>query len=158
MLVGRYQDMFFRAALSIVRQKEEAEDIVQEAFTNIYLHGGKFEKQAHASFKSWAYRIVINTAISHYRKLKRIRASQTPLDPEIYANLPGPENFREHQEQKIFTEELLLGLPEELRTIVKAHYLDGKSYKEIVAYENIPLSTLKMRLFRAKKILKSFIL
>jgi RNA polymerase sigma factor (sigma-70 family) len=157
LLIDRYQGAFYRAAYSIVRQKEEAEDIVQEAFTNIYVHGGSYKKQAHASFKSWAYRIVINTAISHYRKLKRLYERSAPLDPEIYNNLPEPNDFAKDTETRIFADELLRELPDDLRRIVEAHYLEGKPYKLIAAEERVPLSTLKMRLFRAKKLLRQFI-
>ena len=156
-LIDRYQEAFFRAAFSVVRQKEEAEDILQEAFTSIYLNGGKFKKQEHASFKSWGYRIVINTAISHYRKLKRVYERSAPLDPEIYENLAGSEDIAKDSETRMFAEELLGELPDDLRRIVEAHYLQGKPYKTIAADEHVPLSTLKMRLFRAKKILKQFI-
>jgi len=157
LLIDRYQEAFFRAAYSVVRQKEEAEDILQEAFTSIYLNGGKFKKQEHASFKSWGYRIVINSAISHYRKLKRVYERSAPLDPEIYENLAGSEDIAKDSETRMFAEELLGELPDDLRRIVEAHYLQGKPYKAIAADEQVPLSTLKMRLFRAKKILKQFI-
>ena len=56
MIVDKYQDAFFRAAVRVVKQKEEAEDIVQEAFTKIYMNAPKFQKQEGASFKSWAIR------------------------------------------------------------------------------------------------------
>lgn len=156
-LIDRYQNAFFRAAYSVVHQKEEAEDIVQEAFTNMYLHAGSFEKQAHASFKSWAYRVVINTAISHYRKIKRAYERSVPLDPEIYENLAGTENFAFNSEQRILADELLNQLPDNLRRIVEAHYMNGKPYKAIAEEEGLPLSTLKMRLFRAKRLLKQYI-
>lgn len=157
LLVDRHQEAFFRAAYSIVRQKEETEDILQEAFTSMYIHGGKFQKQEHASFKSWAYRIVINTAISHYRKLKRVYERSAPLDPEIYENLAGPIDIAKDSENRIFADELLKELPDDLRRIVEAHYLEGQPYKAIAKAEGVPLSTLKMRLFRAKKVLKQFI-
>jgi RNA polymerase sigma-70 factor (ECF subfamily) len=157
LLVDRYQEPLLRAAFGIVRQKEEAEDIVQESLTKIYLHTGKFQKQENASFKSWAYRIVINNAISHYRKVKRIREHQTPLDPEIYENLPGKENFQERTEAKILADQLLASVPEDLRRAIELYYMEGKSYKIIAEEEGIPLSTLKMRLFRAKKLIKNFI-
>lgn len=156
-LIDRYQEAFFRAAYSVVRQKEETEDILQEAFTSIYINGGKFQKQENASFKSWAYRIVINTAISHYRKLKRVYERSAPLDQEIYENLAGTEDIAKDSETRMFTEELLGELPDDLRRIMEAHYLEGKPYKVIASEERLPLSTLKMRLFRAKKILKELI-
>ncbi|PJE64168.1 MAG: hypothetical protein COU90_03635 [Candidatus Ryanbacteria bacterium CG10_big_fil_rev_8_21_14_0_10_43_42] len=156
-IIDRYQEAFMRASYSIVRQKEEAEDIVQEAFTKIYLHAGSFKKQEGASFKSWAYRIVINAAISRYRKLKRIRENQAPLDPEIYNNLPGKEHSLGNAENRLFTKELLEQLPDDMRRLVEGHYLEGKPYQILASEERLPLSTIKMRLFRAKKQLKQFI-
>ena len=156
-LVDRYQEPLLRAAFGIVRQKEEAEDIVQESFTKIYFHAGNFEKQEQASFKSWAYRIVINNAISHYRKIKRTRERQVPLDPEIYENLAGKENFQDTQDSRILATQLLETIPADLRHAVEMYYLEGKPYKVIAAEENLPLSTLKMRLFRAKRLLKGLI-
>ena len=70
-LVRKYEEPFMRKALSIVRVREEAEDVVQEAFARIYLNAAKFKKQEGASFSSWGYRILINTALTHYQKQKR---------------------------------------------------------------------------------------
>src|SRR3990167_8814815 len=70
-LLDRYQKLFLRKASSIILSKVDAEDIVQETFTKIYLNAGKFKKQEGASFKSWGYRILINTALTHYAKRKR---------------------------------------------------------------------------------------
>lgn len=156
-LVDRYQGSLFRAAFSVVRQKEEAEDIVQEAFTKIYLHAKSFKKQEGASFKSWAHRIAINSAISRYRKLKRIRERETTLDTEFYENLAGEENLVVSQDAKMTAAKLLERLPPDLKSVVSKYYFEDKSYDTIAAEESIPLSTLKMRLFRAKKLLKSFL-
>src|SRR3989344_2945645 len=71
LLVDRYQVPFLRKAQLIVRSQEEAEDVVQEAFTKIYLHAGKFQKLPGIEFKSWAWRILVNTALTHYRKIRR---------------------------------------------------------------------------------------
>ena len=70
-LIDRYQTAFLRKAIGIVRSREEAEDITQEAFTKIYLNAGKFQKLPGIEFKSWAWRILVNTALTHYRKLKK---------------------------------------------------------------------------------------
>src|SRR3989344_3093502 len=85
LLVRKYEEPFLRKALSIVRAQEEAEDVVQEAFTKIYLNAAKFKKQEGASFSSWGYRILINTALTHYQKQKRDRTSHAELDEEIWA-------------------------------------------------------------------------
>src|SRR3989338_5828825 len=81
-LVERYQSPLFRAAFKIVKSREEAEDIVQESFVKIYKNADKFEKLEGIEFKSWAYKVTINTAITHYRKLKR--GEFLSEDPSIY--------------------------------------------------------------------------
>src|SRR3989344_7914997 len=68
LLVRKYEAPFMRKALSIVRGHEEAQDVVQEAFTKIYLNAEKFQKQEAAPFSSWGYKILINTALPHYAK------------------------------------------------------------------------------------------
>lgn len=156
-LVDRYQEKLFRLAFSIVRQKEEAEDIVQEAFMKIYLHANRFKKQEGASFKSWAYRIAFNNSISHYRKLKRTRERETVLEPEMYENLPGESRIVAETDARITALKLLDKLPKELRRVMKMYYFEDKSYSTIALEEGIPLSTLKMRLFRAKKLLKNMV-
>ena len=71
LLVEKYHEPLMRAAWRVVRGREEAEDIVQEAFVKMYKNAHKFEKYEGIEFKSWAYKVTINTAITHYRKLKR---------------------------------------------------------------------------------------
>src|SRR3989344_360483 len=79
-IIDRYQAAFIGKAQGIVRSQEEAEDITQEAFTKIYLYAGKFQKLPGIEFKSWAWRILVNTALTHYRKLKRSFGDVTYLD------------------------------------------------------------------------------
>src|SRR3989338_6258284 len=71
LLVRAYEEPFLRKAMSIVREREEAEDIVQEAFTKIYLNAKKFKVVEGAKFSSWGSRILINPALTHYAKRKR---------------------------------------------------------------------------------------
>src|SRR3989344_334384 len=84
-IVDRYQQAFVGKARNIVRSQEEAEDIAQETFTKIYLNAGKFEKLPGIEFKSWAWRILVNTALTHYRKLKKSFGDVGYLD-EILVN------------------------------------------------------------------------
>src|SRR3989338_4308050 len=69
-LMVRYEQAFLRKAKSIVYQEEDAEDVVQDAFTKIYFNAGKFKKRPGIEFKSWAYKILVNTAINKYHNLK----------------------------------------------------------------------------------------
>ena len=87
-LIDRYQEAFLRKAGSVIRNKEDAEDIVQETFTKIYLYAAKFQVQEGASFKSWGYKILMNTSFTHYKKRKRHLGATADLDPEFYEAFP----------------------------------------------------------------------
>ena len=71
LLVRKYEEPFLRKAQSIIRDPHEAEDIVQEAFTKIYLNANRFKVVEGAQFSSWGYRILINTALTHYARKKK---------------------------------------------------------------------------------------
>jgi len=154
-LVEKYHDPLLRAAWRVVHGREEAEDVVQETFVKIYKNAHKFEKYEGIEFKSWAYKVTINTAITHYRKLKR--GEFLSEDPSIYE-----EAGQELADSRIFSKTdardavatTMQQLPDHLRTVLQSYYMDDKSYRTIAAEEGISISTLKMRLFRAKKMFK----
>ena len=154
-LVEKYHEPLMRAAWRVVRGREEAEDIVQEAFVKMYKNAHKFEKYEGIEFKSWAYKITINTAITHYRKLKR--GEFLSEDPSIYQEAGGElADSRIHT--KADAETAVSGtmrqMPDHLRSVLESYYMEDKSYRTIADEEGISISTLKMRLFRAKKMFK----
>lgn len=159
-LVDRYREAFIRKALGILRQREEAEDIVQETFVKIYFNGKKFTKYDGIEFKSWAYKILMNTAISRYRKIsKKWQAeSADPLDLEtaIERNF-STEDLVLEGENKSMVADLISRLPRPLARLVSLYYIEDKPYKEIAKQEGITIAALKMKLFRAKKLLKNSI-
>lgn len=156
-LVDRYQETFVRKALGILRQQEEAEDIVQETFVKIYWNGKKFKKMEGVEFKSWAYKILVNTAISRYRKISKKWQTESldPLDLELASekNL-STENIVLESENRSVTAELISRLPKPLARLVSLYYIEDKSYKQIAERESLTIPALKMKLFRAKKILR----
>ncbi len=159
-LVDRYQEAFIRKALGILKSQEEAEDIVQETFVKIYFYGKKFKKVEGVEFKSWAYKILVNTAISRYRKISKKWQAESldPLDLELASekNL-STENIVIESENKSLTAELISHLPKPLARLISLYYIEDKSYKEIAEKESITIPALKMKLFRAKKMLKDLV-
>lgn len=155
MLVDKYQEPLIRAALRVVRNREEAEDIVQEAFIKMYKNAEKFRKMEGIEFKSWAYKVTINTAITHYRKLKR--GEFLAEDPAIFQE-PDVEmadvRVAHRADAKAAVASIFEKLPGHLRAVLHSYYIEDKSYKTIAAEQKISIPTLKMRLFRAKKIFK----
>ncbi|HEY4494938.1 MAG: hypothetical protein A3I24_01630 [Candidatus Harrisonbacteria bacterium RIFCSPLOWO2_02_FULL_41_13b] len=159
-LVDRYEEAFIRKAVGILRNQEEAEDIVQETFVKIYLHGKKFKKMEGIEFKSWAYKILVNTAISRYRKIsKKWQAeSADPLDLELASEKHlSTEDIVLESETKSITADLISRLPKPLARLVSLYYIEDKPYKEIAEKESLTIPALKMKLFRAKKILKDLV-
>jgi RNA polymerase sigma factor (sigma-70 family) len=155
LLVERYRSPLMRAALRVIKSPEEAEDIVQEALVKIYKNAHQFQKVEGIEFKSWAYKVTINTAITHYRKLKR--GEFLSEDPSIFEK-PSEEQFDAHLHEQADAKTMIAGtlekVPEHLRSVLKAYYFEDKSYQTIAQEHDISIPTLKMRLFRAKRIFK----
>ena len=155
MLTERYQEPLMRAALRVVRNHEEAEDIVQEAFVKMYRNAEKFQKLDGIEFKSWAYKVTINTAITHYRKLKR--GEFAVEDPGVFQE-PGGEfmdtRISFSADAKAAVARLLEKIPPHLGSVLRRYYLEDKSYQTIAKEEQISIPTLKMRLFRAKRLFR----
>jgi len=158
-LVDRYQSPFLRAAFNIVNQREEAEDVVQESFTKIYLNAFKFKETEGASFKSWAYKIVINTSLTHYKKLKRTREMVDYINPLSYNDIPDTSSGDRSliSDREMLISKVLGEIPEHLRDSLKKYYLEDKSQKTIADEENVSVATIKMRLFRARKSFKKML-
>lgn len=154
-LVDKYQAAFLRKAMTVVRRPEEAEDIVQETFVKIYRYGHKFEKKPGVEFKSWAYKILMNTAFTRYQDLKKKLNQEEYLDPLVHHEMPSGADGRDLagiSDAKEAVKNTINLMPEHLARVLKLYYLEDKSYKDICKVENINLTTLKMRLFRAKRL------
>ena len=158
-LIDKYQLPFLRKALGIVHSKEEAEDITQETFTKIYLNAKKFKKQPGVEFKSWAWRILVNTSLTHYRKQKKTFGDVGYLD-ELLANdeegeaLFAMEDTLDKDERIEGVREAIGKMPGEASELLRAHYVDDRPYAEIAKKHRITVGALKMKLFRARKVLK----
>lgn len=150
-IVRKYEEAFLRKAKSIIRDDEEATDIVQEAFTKIYLNAGKFQKQEGAQFSSWAYRIVINTALTHYAKRKKERGATVELDEEIWALIPD-KNLRQFEKKELtdLVASVLNRMPEAFARVLSGFLLEGKSQEEMAAEEDVTVGAMKTRVHRAK--------
>lgn len=152
LLVRKYEAPFLRKAESIVHSREEAEDIVQEAFTKIYLNAAKFRKQEGATFSSWGYRILINTALTHYAKRKKEGLSRADLDEEIWALLPD-KNLRQFEKKEVMDEvaSVLSRMPAPFARALSAFFIDGKTQEEMARAEGVSVGAIKTRVHRAKQ-------
>ncbi len=150
-LVDRYQEAFLRKAESIIHSREEAEDIVQETFTKIYFNARRFKTVEGATFKSWGYKILVNTTFTHYQKLKKKGGSLIELDPEFYETLPDPANHREEDVMRDYVASFLSKMPTQLARPLRLHFLEEYSQKEIADMDNTTVSAVKTKIYRAKR-------
>lgn len=151
-LVRKYEEPFLRKALGIVHDEREAEDIVQETFVKIYMNAAKFKVQEGAQFSSWAYRILINTALTHYSKRKRDGAHTVELDEEIWQLIPD-KNLRQFEKKELMDEvaSVLSRMPPLFAQALTAFFIEGKPQEVIAREEGVSVGAIKTRVHRAKR-------
>ncbi len=151
LLVRKYEEPFHRRAMNIIKDAHEAEDIVQEAFTKIYLNAKKFKVVEGAQFSSWAYRIVINTALTHYAKRKRRGGAEFGLDEEIWALIPD-KNLRQFEKKELtdLIASVLTRMPSPMARALSLFFIEGKTQEEIAKTEGLSVGAVKTRVHRAK--------
>lgn len=149
-LVERYQEPFLRKARGIIRNPLDAEEVVQDAFTKIYVYADKYEPQSGAKFSSWAYRILMNTAFTRYQKLIKEGQRFTAIDPEFEQFIGEMKEHAGFEEKRDGIERILDRLPEHLSYVLRLHYLDRWSQEDIATETGENVGTIKARIHRAK--------
>ena len=155
-IVGRYERAFVRKALSILGNEDDAYDVVQETFVRIYAAASRYEEQAGASFKSWAYTILVNQCYTAYAKAKKRRTVSFEQEPELLEVIPDEAVAQEHESKltREYVLRLVSKLPELLRRAVTLHFLEGKPQKEVAELEGVSNNVIRARIHRAKKELR----
>jgi RNA polymerase sigma-70 factor (ECF subfamily) len=157
-IFGRRTDALYRAAFSILRNKEDAEDAVQEALCKAYTSLGSF--QGRSSFSTWVTRIVINEALmARRRKSARPEASLDEIldsRPErlslgVADARPTPEKACAMNEDNMLIEEHVRQLPSLLRTAFRLRATYGLTIRESSNALGIRVSAYKARVSRARQ-------
>ncbi|MGQ9730906.1 MAG: sigma-70 family RNA polymerase sigma factor [Candidatus Zipacnadales bacterium] len=152
----------FNAALRMTRDREDAEDLTQETLAKAYAAFHQFRPGT--NFKAWIYRVLVNTYINHYRRERR--APQMKSWEELAVD--GDADYaREDPSRLSCPEEAVLArvpdeevqpaleaLPDEFRIAVLLSDVDDFTYKEIAEILDIPLGTVRSRIFRGRRLLR----
>jgi RNA polymerase sigma factor (sigma-70 family) len=137
-------------ALSLTSDKDRANDLLQETFLKALTYQDKFA--ADTNFKAWVYTIMKNTFINDYRKAAKSRNSFNGSNSEFHLKIakdklyPSPDSFYSSNE----IEKSISALEDEYR-IPFQMFLDGYKYKEIADKLELPLGTVKSRIFFTRK-------
>ena len=160
LLMRRYNERIYRAARAIVRDEQEAEDVMQQAYINAFTHLRQFNGAAR--FSTWLTRIAINESLARVRRRGRYETFDDELsnvEPFMSRNVP------ENPERQAFTGELrgllewaIDTLPDGMREVFVLREVEGLSTSEVAEALDVSEDVVKTRLSRARAALRSVLL
>ena len=155
-LVDEWQDMVYNTALGIVQNADDADDIAQEVFIQVYQSVSSFKGES--KFSTWLYRITVSKALDHEKKKKRKKRfgfvqglfgghEEDQLHPVDF-NHPGVELEKKERANELFN--ALKEIPDKQRIAFTLHKLEGQSYLEVAEIMNTTLYAVESMMSRAK--------
>ena len=161
-IVDEYQRRLYGFALRMTGNREDAEEIVQDAFVRAYRALGKMSPQQRAELRlqPWLYTITLNVTRNRLRSKKPTSVALDALaDPDalLRESLEGPaqpEAIVERDADMALVEHALLQLPMHLRAAATLRFIEGRSHPEIAEILNQPIGTVKSHVHRAVRILR----
>lgn len=158
-LYNQYKVLVYNVALHYVQNIEDAEEITQDVFVQVYQSIEKF--QNNSTFKTWIYRITINKSldfIKHKKSKKRFfifgLRSDSETELQNTSNFEHPGIAMENQEDAAILFKVINELTENQRTAFILSKLDGLSNPEIATIMDVSISSVESLVFRAKTTLK----
>ena len=161
----QYVDQLYSAAMRMTRNPQDAEDLVQEAYTKAYSAFHQYKPGT--NLKAWLYRILTNTYINIYRKKQRQPQQANTDTVEDWQMAQAAEHtstgLRSAEAEALDhlpdndVKEALQQIPEEFRLAVYFSDVEGFAYKEIAEILNIPIGTVMSRLHRGRKLLRGLL-
>lgn len=150
LLVGRHMRRAFAIAYRLLGQREDAEDLVQDAFVAALERIDSFETGR--SFAPWLARIVVNRGLNA-RKARALRAAE-PLPEQVAAVSAQPDRAAERSELQQRLRQVLAALPERQRIAVELFELEGFSGAEVAEIMGLPAGTVRWHLHEGRKALR----
>lgn len=163
-LVARYEKPIFNYVYGMVRHRQDAEDLTQEAFVKAFF-ALKTYKDAF-EFSTWMYRIARNVCLDYFRKqkIRSFFSLNTPVgeekEDEVEDFLPGDKDPEEGVLEGETLEQVLQAvgkLPWKFREVIVLRYIEELPYEEIAQVLGVPIGTVKTYLHRAKEKLKEIL-
>ena len=162
-LMDLYQNMVYNTALGIVQNEEDADDITQEDFEQVYISIGSFKGESKLS--TWLYKITISKSLDHIKKKKRkkrfgvVQSLFGGSDVEKYSpvefNHPGVQLEQKERASELFA--ALNQLPDKQKIAFILHKVEGQSYQEVAEIMNKSLYAVEALMSRAKANLKTLL-
>ena len=153
-IATKYGRKVYTMAYRLTGDAEEAKDLSQDVFVRVYRNLDKYEP---GTFEGWLYRITKNLFLDRVRRKKRVRMEPLPEEewkqPEEEG--PGPAEHLEAGVLRGDIEQAITALPPDFRTAVVMCDIQGLTYEEIAAATGWPLGTVRSRIHRGRKMLRT---
>ncbi|MFN8140581.1 MAG: sigma-70 family RNA polymerase sigma factor [Fimbriimonadales bacterium] len=155
LLVDRYQARIFGYVRRMVYSAEDAEDIAQEVFVKAFQNIDRFDGRA--SLTTWLFKIANNLCIDKKRRKDRrpqeafLSSEEADQAFEVADSRWDPESHAVAQEMAVLVESSLRQMSDKLRTVILLHDKEELSYEQIAEIVNVPVGTVKSRLFLARE-------
>ncbi len=163
LLIKKYQRRIFHLIYRITQDPAVVEPIAQEVFFKAYRSISSF--RGHAKFYTWLYRIAVNTSLSQIKKESASENREKHIEYDLHASTLQSDSMKTEDPEELFMRkeffkhllDSLRCLPEELRTAVVLREFSGMNYEEISEIMEIPLGTVRSRIFRARARLREML-
>lgn len=158
-LMEKYHDAIFNFIYRMVHDREQVEDLTQEAFIKAFGSLKSFNEEF--AFSTWLYKIATNNCIDYIRKRKlQMYSINKPIeskDSDFTFELPDEDYEADREliddQRARMLREAIDQLPEKYRRVIQLRHVDEKSYEEIAAMLKLPIGTVKAHIFRAREML-----
>lgn len=155
-----YKDAVYGIIYRMVHNKQEAEDLSQEAFIKAYNSINSFNEEY--AFSTWLFKIATNNCIDFFRKRKlktysmdqTIKYKDEEIQQEYADDDPTVDNIILANEKSKMIHKAIQELPEKYKIAIVLRHQEEKSYEDIAQILELPLGTVKARIFRAREMLK----
>ncbi len=158
-LMDKYHDAIFNFIYRMVRDREQVEDLTQEAFIKAFASLKSFNEEY--AFSTWLYKIATNNSIDYIRKKKlQMFSIDKPVeskDSDFTFELPDDSYEADRElisdQRSVMLNDAIDQLPEKYRLVIRLRHVEERSYEEIAKMLKLPIGTVKAHIFRARELL-----
>jgi len=160
-LIDEFRDKVYRTALSYIPFSDDAEDVAQEVFIEVYKSIGSFRQDA--SLSTWIYRITVNKSLNLLKKNRKYYSVRPIEEYELFEPQHGLDADQAsatiiRKEQRKHIQQAIQTLPDRQAMVFVMHKIEGRSYKEIAEILDISIPSVESLMFRAKNALQKKLL
>lgn len=158
-LVEKYQRALYFHILKMIKDKEQVNDLVQEAFVKAFDNLNTYS--TNYAFSTWLYRIATNHTIDYLRKKKLktlsidepVKTRDGEMQMQLEDESAGTDRNIIRKQRQDMVQEAIEDLPPKYRKVIEMRHMEEKSYQEIADVLDLPLGTVKAHIFRARELL-----